>query len=274
MHMVEIREDFYSLAAWQHYERCNPWITAKPEIDAMALRVLTNGFVEPLTGTRVAPEQVQKGSGLREGLLFEGISSRVRAVLQTIEDLAQIDDKFSHRIYAAEALTPFALRMRGMYPRFVGSEYTEDQQKRHWLHPILVEDLLALTFDSNHFNLVSTNEVLEHVPSIDKAMTELHRILQPGGWHIGTCPFYFYQEASVVKAKVKDGKIEHLMKPEFHGNPMSEAGSLVFELPGWNLMDRLKSLGFQKSFMRFIASDNHGIVDDLATGVFVLCCQK
>src|SRR3546814_109609 len=168
MHMIEIREDFYRLADWQHYERRHPWITAQPEIFKMASRVLTNGFIEPLTGTRVPPTQVQKGSSLREGLLFHGISSRVRAVLQTIEDLAQIEDIYSHRIYAAEGLTPFALIMRGKYPRFVGSEYTEDPETRRWLHPIPVEDLLALTFDSNCFDLVSTNEVLEHIPSIDK----------------------------------------------------------------------------------------------------------
>ena len=37
------------------------------------------------------------------------------------------------------------------------------------------------------------------------------------------------------------------MEPEYHGNPISEAGSLSFRTFGWRLLDDLRNVGFHRS---------------------------
>ena len=80
-------------------------------------QILKAGCREPLTGWEIAPFQISKEGGLREGLAFDAISSRVRAVMLCIEDVIDRQQLASPRIYAAEGLTAFAMRMRGLYPR-------------------------------------------------------------------------------------------------------------------------------------------------------------
>jgi SAM-dependent methyltransferase len=133
--------------------------------------------------------------------------------------------------------------------------------------------LTALSLPDESFDIAVTNEVLEHVPDIDAALTELARVLVPGGWHIGTLPFLYESERGEVKARIERGKVVHLTEPEYHGNPIDPRGSLVFELPGWDLIARAKAAGFADAHMRFVASTAHGYVAD-ERGVFVFCAQR
>ncbi|PSH61771.1 hypothetical protein CU103_20750 [Phyllobacterium sophorae] len=272
---VEIRETFTNRNEWIDYLDKNSILYSQESIEALGKQIIANGAEEPLTGFAAgASDLIDLNGNWREGLVFHGINSRTRAVMLEIADAIDATDRYNPRIYAAEGLTAFALRMRGIFPRFIGSEYTEEAPKREWLFPIPFEDLQNLSYPENIFDLVSTNEVLEHVPSIDVAMSEIFRVLKPGAWHIGTCPFAFMSEESIVRAKMSNGQIKHLMEPEYHGNPMSENGSLVFEIPGWNILQRLRSIGFSKALMRFIVSARYGCLSTDITGIFVLCCQK
>jgi ubiquinone/menaquinone biosynthesis C-methylase UbiE len=65
---------------------------------------------------------------------------------------------------------------------------------------------MALSLPSDTFDLVSSNEVLEHVPYLDKALSEICRVLKSGGWHIGTCPFRFMNEESQRRARLANGR--------------------------------------------------------------------
>ncbi len=179
------------------------------------------------------------------------------------------------RIYASEGLTSFAMRMRGLFFRFIGSEFTLNPEHRRWMYPIPFEDLQRLSFDSDVFDLVSTNEVLEHVPSIDRALGEICRVLRPGGWHVGTVPFNYMSQQSLLRATLTPtGEIVHILEPEYHGDPMNEKGVLVFETPGWDILDRALEAGFSRAEMRFVISSKYGIVSEHIGGVLVFCCQK
>lgn len=245
------------------------------KLNELGNRIRLSGCREPLTGKMIAPLDLSLAGGLREGLTFEGVSSRVRGVMHCIEDVITQQKLVSPRIYASEGLTPFAMRMRGIYPRFLGSEFTFDPGLQKWMYPIICEDLQNLSLPTGVFDIVSTNEVLEHVPSIDKALREIVRILRPGGWHIGTVPFHFFSEQGDLRA-ILDGAGEtiHLLEPEYHGDPMNEGGVLVFEIPGWDLIERARRAGFRDAFMRFVVSEKHGVVAEHIGGVLVLCCEK
>jgi SAM-dependent methyltransferase len=159
-------------------------------------------------------------------------------------------------------------------PRFIGSEFTRSDEEAARIFPIRSEDLSALSFPDGSFDLVSTNEVLEHVPSIDACLVEIARVLAPGGWHIGTVPFASSASQGEVRARVENGAIVHLTEPVYHGNPMLAEGSLVFEIPGWDIIERCRKAGFSSASMRFVMSQRHGCVTSDTGGVFVLCARK
>jgi SAM-dependent methyltransferase len=261
---------------WHDYARRNPSV-GNPENGAdLAKRIMRTGFREPLTGRTVIPaEIVSPDMNWREGLRANGLNSRMRAVLALIAEATASRSIYDTRIFSAEGLTPFALLMRGIFPQFLGSEYLPDAADRAAMFPIPHQDLMALDLPSSSFEFVSTNEVMEHIPDIDAALREIVRILKPGGMHIGTFPFRFWAAGSQLQARLVDGRIQHLIeKPEYHGNPVDpERGSLVFETPGWDIIERAHLAGFSDAAMRFVASEAHGYVTE-NTGVFVFCARR
>lgn len=272
---MEFCADVRSLDEFQNLMLLNKNLLNPFVLDTIGQQILLSGFEEPLTGRLCLPTKIIQGAGWREGLICNKLSSRVRGVMHSIGEVIQQNSIEHPRIFAAEATTEFALTMRGIFPRFLGSEYTEDKWRKEWMYPIPLENLLELTLKSDAFDFVSTNEVLEHVPSIDKSLSEIHRVLRPGGWHVGTVPFLFFEKYSAKKALIDtDGAVKYLTEPEYHGDPMNLDGILVFELPGWDLISRALEAGFTDAFMRFLVSSKHGILSDHIGGVLIFCAIK
>lgn len=263
---------FRSFGEWQTWLAENKFAGDASHARAIGQRVLANGFVEPLTNRKVLSHEIEGSiENLRENLVFDGVNSRQRAVMYCLDEQLRTRS-IMVKIYSPEAVTKLALRLRGRYPMFYGSEFTTNEQTRKTMFPIPQEDLTGLSFPSATFDFVMTNEVLEHVPSLDEALGEMARVLVPGGMHIGTHPFLFMREEGERKAKLlADGEIEYITKPEYHGDPFNSGGSLVFELPGWDILERAKKAGFKDAYFRFMASEQYAYLSD-NTGIFVLYC--
>lgn len=88
------------------------------------------------------------------------------------------------------------------------------------------ENLEALTFDDETFDLFVTQDVFEHIMNPEYAFKEISRVLKPGGAHVFTVPYYPDMKSS-PRAIERDGEIIHLKEPVYHGNPVSTEGSLV-----------------------------------------------
>lgn len=90
------------------------------------------------------------------------------------------------------------------------------------------ENLESLTFDDESIDLHITQDVLEHVHSPTAVFREIARTLKPGGAHLFTVGLVNKLEPSRMRVRTTtDGQLEHLMPPEYHGNPISEEGALV-----------------------------------------------
>ena len=100
------------------------------------------------------------------------------------------------------------------------------------------EDLARQSFKDESFDIVITQDVLEHLLSPVESLQEICRTLRPGGAHIFTVPWYSWQDTKVRVRKNGD-EIEYLDKPDYHDNPVDEKGSLVVTEWGRDLADTI-----------------------------------
>eukprot|EP01133_Synstelium_polycarpum_P014681 gene14681-17358_t len=120
--------------------------------------------------------------------------------------------------------------------------------KSNWFNSesIYFQDLTRLSYPDNHFDLSLTFEDLEHIPNYKLALAELFRVTKHGGAVLLSAPFATNSQQNIIRAKLSDkGEIVHLMKPEYHGDPLKEAeGILCFQHFGWDFLDELRDAGF------------------------------
>jgi SAM-dependent methyltransferase len=124
------------------------------------------------------------------------------------------------------------------------------------------------------FDAVVINDVLEHVPDVDLCLREVARVLRPGGALVTTFPFAMGNTQSILKARLTEHGIEYLDEPQYHGNPVDPKGSLVFEIPGWDIMERSKKSGFSSTEMVYETSLHHGIIGAGFSGIFTMVARR
>lgn len=238
------------------------------------------GVLEPLTGEHIPPEALLiQGPNWRESLVGNGLLSRNRAVLVLLEQLyGSLDALRQKDVYLVEALTGFALWMRRQLgeQRLVCSEYLDEAEASY--ADIPHQDLCALSFADGSFDLVLCNELFEHVQHLDRAFAEIARVLRPGGRLLATCPLAFGQEPAIVKALADPhtGKPQLLTEAELHGDPVRpQHGSLVYRIPGWEVLQQLRDAGLDQARLHHIASWKHGVLGSDLPGVLVIeaCCS-
>jgi SAM-dependent methyltransferase len=96
-------------------------------------------------------------------------------------------------------------------------------------------DICALPFSDNSYDLIICNHVLEHIPDDQKAMSELLRVLTPGGQAILQVPYQAdrtetFQDDSITDPKKRAeifGQYDHV------------------RVYGMDYFDRLKRVGFR-----------------------------
>jgi ubiquinone/menaquinone biosynthesis C-methylase UbiE len=70
-------------------------------------------------------------------------------------------------------------------------------------------DLHSIPLEDNRFDVVFCNHVLEHVDDAHQCMSELYRVMKPGGWGIFQVPMDFsrdvtYEDASIVSSEDRE----------------------------------------------------------------------
>lgn len=100
-------------------------------------------------------------------------------------------------------------------------------------------DITALGFADSTFEVAYCSHVLEHVVDDRRAMAELFRVLQPGGWVIPDVPILVertFEDPSVTSPEARErafGQSDHVRKY------------------GRDVKDRLESVGFSVSAVPF-----------------------
>lgn len=86
-------------------------------------------------------------------------------------------------------------------------------------------DARDLPFEDNHFDCVLMSESLEHIPDEEKAISEVHRVLRPGGRVIITVP-----NSTVLGIKEKRAPMDPDHKREYTSKTLRELLSKYFKV--------------------------------------------
>lgn len=93
-------------------------------------------------------------------------------------------------------------------------------------------DINQLRCDDNEFSLIWCSHVLEHIETDERAMTELFRVLQPGGLAVILVPIYgdvSYEDRDITSA---EDRLKHFYQEDH------------VRLYGLDIVQRLEKIGF------------------------------
>lgn len=121
-------------------------------------------------------------------------------------------------------------------------------------------NLESQNFENEMFDLVITQDVMEHIFNPEKAFSEIARTLKSDGAHIFTVPLVNKDKPTEIWASINnDGTVEFLKKPEYHGNPVDANGCPVTMHWGYDICDFIhKNSGLYTSMI---------IIDNLDLGI-------
>jgi len=141
-------------------------------------------------------------------------------------------------------------------PYYVCSEQTIDQSIDGT--KVVAQNLEQLSFPADEFDLVISQDVLEHVVNYHLAFQEINRVLKVGGRHIFSLPWH---ESISTRTRATLYQY-HLLPPLYHGDYRSAHGSLVYTDFGCDLPDILRYYAFQCEIFRpHIWYESHDITN-------------
>ena len=183
------------------------------------------------------------------------MNNRQRLISTLIKQ--ELDVLQEKQVYLMEQVTPIYNWVKSTFKNhtIVGSEYLGHEYPcGEIVEGIRHEDIENMSFSNNTLDLIVSNDVFEHVPNPAKAFAECARVLKAGGVMIATIPFHCNSDKSITRAKVTNGQLEHILTPEYHGNPISGDGSLVFTDFSWDILKEMQVAGFSDISIEVYAS--------------------
>jgi len=130
----------------------------------------------------------------------------------------------------------FSAQMKRQCAEYMATQYFPGAEPGAMHKGFRNENLEAQTFPDARFDLVVTQDVMEHVNDFTAALRDIDRTLRPGGAHIFTTPTYV-QAQTLQWATYVEGKIRWMYEPEYHGNPVDEEGAPVTFHYGYDFPD-------------------------------------
>lgn len=125
------------------------------------------------------------------------------------------------------------------------SEYFQGKRSGEIVNGILNQDVQEVSFSDSSLDLITSNQVFEHVPDDMKGYAECFRVLRPGGALLFTVPLYDIP-ATEKLAEIRAGELVCFTKPEYHDSRATGPESvLTFWHHSLNdIVERVSSVGF------------------------------
>ncbi|WP_413436908.1 class I SAM-dependent methyltransferase [Sulfuriferula sp. GW1] len=137
--------------------------------------------------------------------------------------------------------------LRSHWPTVVASEYFPGKKPGSVIDGVLNQDVQQLTFENESFDLVTSNQVFEHVPDDILGYAECFRVLRQDGALIFSVPLYDTDRTARI-AFLDQGNIVFCGNPEYHDSRLAGANSVpvFWRHSSRDIVERVKTAGFRK----------------------------
>lgn len=162
----------------------------------------------------------------------------------------RFSDLSSCSVYEASSRGPLFAFLSGRSGQFAFSEYIEGVPAGSMKDGVCCQDLQALAYANDSFDLCTSTEVIEHVADDRQAFLELLRVLKPAGYLIFTVPLFDADETleRAEQDPLSPGGVRFIHEAQYHDDRIKGPGSaLVYRDYGRDILDRLREAGFSSA---------------------------
>ena len=138
----------------------------------------------------------------------------------------QFPDWRHQQIHESSPSGPASRKLRREAMHYTSSQFLSGHPGGSVVDGITCQDLESLTFPDRSLDLVITQDVLEHLLDPERAVTEIARVLRPGGAHVFTVPI-FAGRPTLVRPPPRGPVSTICRRSTTYGNPVDPNGSLV-----------------------------------------------
>ena len=166
------------------------------------------------------------------------------------------------RIWEVAPAGALSEKLRSESRDYVSSHYWPGVPLGTYVDRVRSEDIERPTFDDESIDIVVSSDVFEHVIDVNTALAQVARVLVDGGLHVWTAPQYRDLETSRSRVRRTTEGLEHLVPPEYHGDPVNPDGALVTYDWGRDLPDRVESASSMWTTVFRLESRPHGLLGE------------
>jgi SAM-dependent methyltransferase len=161
----------------------------------------------------------------------------------------------SHRIETAWEMSTYGATLaylKRVVPRVYASEFFDGVEPGAYVNGILHQDVQKLSFADASLDLITSNQVFEHVQDDLQGFRECHRVLSPGGALVFSIPLYD-TPATQRLAAVENGIIVHHAPPEYHDSRREGPGAALcfWRHSLHDIIGRVERAGFTAKLVEF-----------------------
>jgi len=127
-------------------------------------------------------------------------------------------------------------------------------------------DICKLPFEDHSYDVILCNHVLEHIPDDHKAMTELFRVMKPGGWGIFQIPQDLSRASTFEDPSITDKKERARIFGQYDH----------VRVYGRDYFDKLRAVGFEVEEVDYTSGLSDSEIDKyrLAKGEIIPVVRK
>lgn len=133
------------------------------------------------------------------------------------------------------------------FPDVSFSEYIEGRPLGTIIDGLRNEDATRLTYASESFDIVTSNQVFEHVDDDRRAYLECYRVIRAGGALVFTVPLYDIP-STIRVANLSGGTIKWIGTPEYHDSRLGgpQSAPVFWRHSIHDITSRVEDAGFSK----------------------------
>jgi SAM-dependent methyltransferase len=140
------------------------------------------------------------------------------------------------------------------------SEFFPGVPSGQLVNGVLCQDVQNLSFADESLDLITSNQVFEHVANDLQGFAECHRVLRNGGALVLGVPLHDIPNTRQLAALI-DGKLVFYGEPEYHGSRITGPRSVLtfWHYSMHDICERISSVGFEVQILKTTLSGSRVI---------------